>query len=65
MCIAGCTYITPCFARFNHMHIVTGLAFVDMGLTRGLLTDPIFGSEGIFSELINNIVRVGHERDCE
>jgi hypothetical protein len=47
------------------MHIVTGLAFVDLGPTRGPLTDPIFGSEGIFSELTNNIVGVGHERDCE
>jgi len=45
------------------MHIVTRLAFVDLGMTRGPLTDPIFGSEGVFSELTDNIVRVSHENE--
>jgi hypothetical protein len=48
------------------MHIVTRLAFVDLGTTRGPLADAIFGSKRIFSELIDNIVKVSHEseRDC-
>jgi hypothetical protein len=47
------------------MHIVTRLTFADLSTTRGLLTDMIFSSKSVFSKLTNNIVRVGHERDCE
>jgi hypothetical protein len=47
----------------SRLHIVTRLAFVDLGTTRGPLTDPIFGSKGVFSELTDNIVRVSHENE--